>query len=37
MTPCKSCKTKTACKKAGKCKKKAGAKRGKKTSTKKGY
>lgn len=24
MTPCKSCKTKMACKKAGKCKMKAG-------------
>ena len=26
MTPCKGCKTKAACKKAGKCKKKTGGK-----------
>ena len=37
MTPCKGCTTKMACKKAGKCKKKAGAKRAKKVSAKKGY
>lgn len=34
MTPCASCKTKMACKKAGKCKAKA---KKKKTGAKRGY
>ena len=37
MTPCKGCKTKMACKKAGKCKAKKGTTRAKKASYKKAY
>lgn len=36
MTPCKGCKTKAACKKAGKCMKKALPKRGMRAKTNKG-